>query len=391
MGKQHLCFIAFFLCRFASVSFGQTDQLYPRGTVFPLILYDVDQSDFVRVKAAGFNTVHIYSSTQSISGAQAYLQEAKRNGLFVMQNMPSSNSPSNSTFWTNFVNGVKSYDNLAWWYLPEEETASHQQPIAGIVRANDNRPTATYLPWDAEHTLLEYQSFLEVSTKGSYPNYYTEPRANCISWVESHLKVFPTVAPALEAFGDVPSPHEARYDAYASILAGAKGLSWYSYAYIKNNTAFWNALTQIAYEMAGDGNPDPIGQVVLSPRTTNTVTHSIMSGPIQSPTTYGKTYPSIMMLEKEYNGATYLLVVNNAQVYPGRAAYTDARVTVAFTVPNNMAQALVLFENGRKIEIADGHFTDLFEALEVHVYKLESAADDTTAPVPPSGVHVVKP
>lgn len=391
MQTQHWYILGIFLCGFTSANFGQKGQLYPRGDVFPMVLYDVAPSEFARARAAGFNTVHIYSSTQSLAEAQSYLEQAAKHGLFVMQNMPSANSPANAAFWNGFVNGVKGSANLAWWYLPEEESAAHQSPIAAIVRGNDERPTASYLPWDAEQTLREYQSFLEISTKGSYPNYYGEPRANCASWVESHSKVFQMVAPTLEAFGDLPTPREARYDAYASIIAGAKGLCWYAYAYIKNDTTFWSGLKRITYELAGEANPDPIGKVVLSANTTNRVSYGILSGPTHSPTTYGKSYPSIIVLEKEHNGTTYLLAVNNAQVYPGRAPYSDATVMVAFAVPGDVTRATVLFEDGRKLEMSNTVFTDSFDALDVHVYKLETAVGDTTAPASPNGVHVERP
>lgn len=391
MKARQPCLLTIVLCGFAGANFGQTGELYPRGSVFPLVLYDVAPSHFSRVKAAGFNTVHIYSSMQSVAEAQNYLQEAGKQGLFVMQNMPSSNSPSNTTFWQSFVNGVKGFANLAWWYLPEEETAAHQQPIAAVVHDSDGRPTASYLPWDAERTLRGYQSFLEVSTKGSYPNYYGEPRVNCVSWVLSHLQAFPVVAPALEAFGDLPSPGEARYDAYASVIAGAKGLSWYSYAYIKNNEAFWSGLKRIAYEMEGAGNPDPVGQIVLSARTIHSVSYKVLSGPTESPTTYGKRFPSIMVVEKEYNGTIYLLAVNNAQVYPRRASYSDATVTVEFTVPGGLVRALALFEDGRSLAITDAVFTDSFEPLDVHVYKLETAVGDSVAPFSPTGVQLERP
>jgi hypothetical protein len=98
--------------------------IYPRGCIFPLGLYSVPESDFEAVKKAGFNLVHIYSSTMNDEAAVTYLQAAQDIGIKVRMNMPETQLNADESFWKDYIKKSAAYDSLAWWYLPEEPALS---------------------------------------------------------------------------------------------------------------------------------------------------------------------------------------------------------------------------------------------------------------------------
>ena len=157
-------------------------------------------------------------------------------------------------------------------------------------------------------------------------------------------------------------------------------MAWYKWAGGATERAdLLGAAKRFAWEMAGKDNPTPLGPVVLAPDTPAAVRAEVVSGPTLSPKTYffslrddrdmQRSWPSTLTLEKQWQGLTYLFVVNAAQAYPGKADYTDAKVRAAFTsLPQRVTSVEALFE-GRRIAAKGGRFEDDFEALGVRVYR----------------------
>jgi hypothetical protein len=330
----------------------------------PLGLYDVLPDDFGKVKAGGFNMVHLYDSRQDLADARAYLEAAQAAGLRVRQNMPHRYLYAGDEFWIEWVTTLSAYDALTWWYLPEEPT-DHAAiaRLYNIVHQYDprHRPAATYFA--GTYDLANWCDVVDIIMIGSYVEYHQVPRASMKTAIDAAREACPSrVVIGVPQFFDGsvwgetpghPTPHEARADAYTALIAGAKGLDWYSYWLGKDLTELWEGLQKIAYEL---NNQSP---VLLSPDVTQTITVSVLSGPTKSPETEGLIYDSIQILQKGERG-TYLFASNLA---------TDTVVAEFGGLPPDVMAVDVLYE-GRTIPVSAGSFRDTFVEADVHIYQL---------------------
>ena len=329
----------------------------------PLGLYAVSEDDFGKVKAGGFNMVHQYDSRQSLAGAKAYLEAAQVAGLKVRQNMPDQYLYAGDEFWIEWVTTLSAYDNLAWWYLPEEPT-DHAAiaRLYGIVHQYDprHRPATTY--FGTIEGLEDWCDVVDIVMIGSYPEYHGYPRASMKTAIDAARKACPSrVVIGVPQFfdssdfggsGGYPTPHAARCDAYTALIAGAKGLDWFSYERGARLTDLWEGLQGIAHEL------NELGPVVLSPDVPQTVTVDVISGPTQSPKTFSYVYDSIQVLQKE-QGGTFLFASNLA---------TGTVVAEFNDLSPDVLAVDVLYE-GRRIEVSAGAFRDSFSEADVHVYR----------------------
>jgi len=335
----------------------------------PLGLYTVPRTDsFNKVKAGGFNMVQVYHDTQSLAEAQAYLEAAEAAGLRVLQNMPRDYLNADDEFWIQWVTTLSAYDALAWWYLPEEPTLNGT-PHAAIARLYNiihqydpkHRPAAMY--FGIEGPLEDWCDVVDIIMAGCYPEFESEPRACMKTWIDTARQDCPsrTVIGVPQFFdssdfgrlGGHPTPHEARFDAYTALIAGAKGLNWFSYQNGARLTELWEGLQEIVSGL------HELGPVILSPDRPQTVTVSVISGPTQSPNNHGYVYDSIQILQKEEHGA-YIFASNLA---------TDTVVAEFSGFSPDVIAVNVLYE-GRRIPVSGGSFRDSFAEADVHIYRV---------------------
>ena len=331
---------------------------------FPLGLFDVAPEDCGDVKAAGFNMVHQYHSTQSLAEAEAYLIAAEAAGLRVRQNMPDNYLYETDEFWIGWVTTLSAYDALTWWFLPEEPT-DHAAiaRLYDIVHSYDpqQRPAASYFA-DFEG-LGDWCDVVDIMMVGSYPEYYEEPRANMKTWIDAARQACPSLivigVPQFfdgSDFGDPtghPSPHELRCDAYTALIAGSQGLDWFYYPAHERLPTLWQGLQQTVSEL------NELVPVVMSPDIAQTITVSVVSGPTHTPVTYGSyVYDSVQILQKGDSG-TYLFASNLA---------TDTVVVEFSGYPSDVLAVEVLYE-GRVITVSAGSFRDGFAEADVHIYR----------------------
>jgi hypothetical protein len=333
---------------------------------FSLGLYDVPLESLPVARAAGFGLVHLYESRQSLTEAIRYLAAAQGAGLKVIQNMPSAHLYSGDSFWIKWVKTLAAYDNLAWWYLPEEpRRADHQalRRLYEIVREYDprGRPAAMYLGTTRLEGWCDVSDIILVP---AYPEYHGEPRVVARAWIDIAQEACPgkrivsvqtLFDTNFDGTGDRPEAHEARADAYTAIAAGSDGLVWYSFYRGKDLPDLWPAVQEIVQEI------QTLNPVITSPPISQTIRVRVLSGPSYSPEFEGHVYDSIQMLQKTYGAASYIVAINMA----------EAPVSVQFEgLSANATEAQVLFE-GRMLPITDGGFPDEFSPAAVHIYLIE--------------------
>jgi hypothetical protein len=352
---------------FGSKAYQTEESPVPESLVtgFVLGLYDVPMEDLPTVKAAGFDLVHLYDSQQSLPHAMRYLAAAQGAGLRVIQNMPSKHLHDGREFWVNWVSTLAAYDNLAWWYLPEEPRSSDYEAmreIYEIVREYDpkGRPAAVYF---GTTQLTQWCGITDILLVPAYPEYHQAPRADVRAWLDIAQESCPGKAVVsvqalfdanFNGTGDRPTPDEARTDAYTALISGSQGLLWYSYVRGKDLPALWPAVQGVTREI------EALTPVITSPAIPQTIHTRVLSGPTHSPKVEGRTYDSILVLQKRHAEATYLLAVNLA----------EEPVTVRFEdLSDDGAEVTRLFDE-HAMPVSNRTFRDEFAPAAVHVYKI---------------------
>lgn len=332
---------------------------------FPLGLYDVPMENLRAARAAGFGMAHLYDSRQSLTDAIRYLAAAQGAGLQVMQNMPSARLHDGDEFWIQWVSTLAAYDNLAWWYLPEEPRPSEREALRRlyeIVREYDpkGRPVAVY--FGSTH-LEPWCDMVDVILVPAYPEYHRAPRADVRAWIDIAREACPgkPVVSVQTLFdtnfdgtGDRPTTVEARSDAYTALIADSQGLLWYSYYRGRALPALWSTAEEVAREV------DTLAPILTAPPVSQTVQARVLSGPAQSPEIEGRRYDSIQLLQKTHADTHYIFAVNLA----------EAPVAVRFEgVPGEAEGVRVLFE-ARTLQVAGAAFRDEFSPSAVHIYEV---------------------
>lgn len=335
-------------------------------------LYTVPIESFSTVKEAGFNTVHIYHDTQSLSEAKQYLEAAEDLGLKVSQNMPRDYLSEGDGFWIDWVTSLSVYDNLVMWYLPEEPDVrgvAHNSlaRLYEIVKQYDpqDRPVALY--FGGTQNLEIWCDVADIILIGCYPEYHGEPRACIKTRIDIAREACPSkpvmgVPPFFDSRdfdhpGGYPTPHQARFDAYTSLIAGAKGLNWFCYQNGARLSELWSELQNIVAEL------NELAPVIISPNSLQSAKTKVISGPLHVSISYGGTYDSIQILQKGPKG-NYLFATN----------LSPESVESEFSgLPMDVYAVDVLYEN-RTIQVSRGSFRDMFAGLDVHIYQFRTSS-----------------
>ena len=348
----------------------------PSLSKWPIGLFDVALTAHSNLHNTDFDTVHQFNSTQTITQAITYLDSAQAANLQVIQNMPEDSFYKSDEFWINWVQSLDSHTALLWWYLPEEPTDYGAiKRLYGIVRQYDNQqhPVVTYFP---NPDLNIWCNTFDAVLIGSFPEYWHVPRANMMARVDLAQTACPNV-PVIatpmffdsnfDGSGDYPSSAEARFDAFTAIIAGARGLHWYSYYRGVGLTDLWAALQTLSSNIAS------LHGVLTSPPVLQSIQVQILSGPLQSPQTEGLVYDSIQIWQAKYSGDIYIFASNLA----------TETVKARFTGLTERTEPVeVLFES-RSINVVNETFEDIFGANRIHIYYLPNFD-----PAPFSGIYL---
>jgi len=339
----------------------------------------------------GINLVHKYNSKQNINDALADLQAARKVGIGVLQNLPRAFLMSGSlSFWRNHISALAGNNQILVWYLPEEtkpEDLNKLEQIGNIIRATDGkkRPLITYVADSDAEYLKRVGSIADAVAFGAYPSLYSpRPRADIKRRIEkAYESGVPVVIAGLEALKgrrNWTRRKDVRFDAYLALISGAKGIMWYCYAQARQRPQLLEAVLEVATELNG---PEHLGEVLLLGKEPRTLNCKLIKGPALSPpasayegkeTKITRRYASIQWTAREHKNYLYIFAVNAAQkveklkaVHDGGPAY---RVTAKFGPVKSVSSQVIVINEGRTIDLSGGYFTDSFEPLGTHIYKV---------------------
>jgi hypothetical protein len=349
----------------------------------------------------GIILFHIYDGTQSIESALTDLQSAQEAGVGILQNLPrmyldrskpiyhaTENTYFNAEeieYWQQRITALASNDQILVWYLPEEAKENELdklEQIGNIIRATDtkHRPLITYVcDSDAEY-LKRVSGITDAVVYGWYTSLHgSQPRIDIkrrIDWAyQNGVSVVIASLEALEGKFNWVRPKDVRFDAYLSLISGAKGIMWYAYGYAKPNTELMEAVLEVADELNGS---EGLGEVLLSGKEPKSLKCRLLEGPALSPPTSiyeHKQYDSVQWTAREYENYLYIFAVNTAQKVETGAATDDGgaayMIKVKFGPISSPSSKIQIIGESRVVDLSDGYFIDTFEPLGTHIYKVK--------------------
>ncbi len=255
---------------------------------------------------------------------------------------------------------------MAGWYTVDEETADvadrvfhqytvlRQHDIDGVAFAVQTNPLE----------LSRWRDTVDVIGVDPYPIFNVplgspSPLEMVTSWIETAVQAVDNRRPVwaviqyfqFGASGHFPTYDELRTMSYMAIVAGAKGLFYWSYGvkgltYVTDpvmHQQLWQELIDVTTEIKS------LEPALLSPDAPELIQSAAPAN-------------TIRWLAKQVDDVRYLIAVNN----------TNTAVTGSFTLASP-AESIAVLGESRSIESDDGlSFTDAFAPYDVHVYQIGS-------------------
>lgn len=342
-----------------------------RKTAANLWNYDRAIAD---LKAAGFNTGHSYvdpSSPELLAAGAKY----------------------DFKFWYNatgvgakFVDEIRHNPQMLAWYIGDDTATAVSPQLLhdrddNVYAADSTRPSCQADYVESQRAVDRYERF----PKGSdillaeiYPVHGDTNDVNCVAETIRDMKriaydnekygqgrthaIWPIIQNFMgwKLWKTYPTPDQVYAMSFASIVYGAKGITWYTYAPAKkpdplkgrfdagiaDDPVAWAAATNLSRRISA------LAPVLLE-RGDTRIAAEILSGPAKD----GYGNDSVGALAKRHAGATYVFAVNS----------TDKPVRARIPVAASGA-AEVLWES-RTVPVKAGALVDDFKPYAVHIYK----------------------
>ena len=338
-------------------------------------LWDYDRaiSDLV---AAGFNLGHSYVEPSS----PALLAAAEKYGF---------------RFWFNatgvgkeFVDKIRHNPQMLAWYIGDDTATAVSPQLLhdrddNVYAVDSTRPSCQADYVESQRPVDRYGRFASASDillAEIYPVHGDANDTNCVAEAIRDMKrirhdnemfgqgrvhaVWPIIQnfKGWKLWNAYPTPEQVYAMSFASIIYGAKGITWYTYnpgrkpdplkgrfdAGIVNDPVAWTCATNLSRRIAS------LSPVLLEQGDFHPPTPEVLSGPKLDG--YGNT--SISTLVKKHAGFTYIFTVNS----------TDCRILARLVVASGTAE--VLWEN-RSAVFTNGSLVEEFKPYAVHIYKLK--------------------
>lgn len=354
------------------VSIDNEGRLIINGKPFFVIgLYSVPKRDIPKAKKLGFNSVHTYSGEGTkdkfrIKGRTAeildYLKAADNEGLKVWMGLPRYETEhENIPLIAGIIDVLKDAPALMSWYLYDEPDCDRVsvykiKNVAELLRKQDpnhpkllslcknNKGSQRYYPIPdilvTFHYPLGRTSISKVSERIESVHMSTRNKKPTWNVVQLHGK-----GKGGRGYGlKEPSFQELRNMTYQSIVAGSKGLLFFTYS---------------GSQFKLYKSPEGLKNIKKITNELQIVSQIILSDRPKSHTIKYKKKPQIKTRVFKYQQQSYLFVVNIMR--------ESATIDVSIARKTN-GTVSVLFED-RDIVMEDNKFTETIEPLGVRIYQ----------------------
>jgi hypothetical protein len=340
------------------------------------------------LREKGILMVHLYSRKQTVKDALGDINAAKSAGISVLQNLPSEYLKTGSSlFWQEHISQLAQQQQIIAWYLPEETNAEDfpwLRSLADNIRKTDSshRPLITYYENGSINYLQQAIEIVDVSVFGAYPTMTPwRPRADIRKRIdrlyESGCLVGLAALEALQSREYFTKPEYVRFDAYLSLISGAKGIMWYSWNQARQSSRLSDAIFDVTMELNGT---QKLGEVLLDGQELPDVRCRLVRGSSYAPAASAyenkssdkrEVYASLQWTTRQYENSLYIFAVNMNQAVGGYSTGgREYSLEVKFeNLPVVIKQAEVISEN-RTVYVREASFSDSFNPLEVHIYKI---------------------
>lgn len=387
------CFSFSFAIAETSVPQAQNEGVYPYGTKFPLFLYAIN-GDWAKQSGFGWNVGHTYS-TSFHSDPLPFIINCKNAGLLTLGILTSNGTlkdgktPKTEEEISNEIKTLASTDNISWWDIPEELRIAKPGELEILknypawTRKYDTKqlPTFMYIPGHySKERLQPYVQYLDILPVSCYTTYY-HMTPSFIRWSVERAKAAviaegktlgkdykngqKTVMAILECFSTRMTPAESWHDFWLAVACDVRGIGVYSYFYSTNDTNRYNCYTKLEEAVSKFTGKEQLNRVLIEGIDNSNIKFTITAGPdTTSVTPHPQTkagvvvYPSLTVLGKNWQGNTYIVAVNSS--------FSPLTANISGISTSRVA---VLFEN-RLLSAKNGSFSDKFDGLGVHIYKI---------------------
>jgi hypothetical protein len=256
---------------------------------------------------------------------------------------------------------------LAGWYTADERAAEDASPVfQQYARLRQNDPDGvTFVAQNRPRELSRWRDATDVMGVDPYPIYNIpegslSPLEMVTDWVDQARGATEGSRPVwavVQYFpfgskGHWPTYDELRTMSYMGIVAGARGLFYWSYGTkglssepdLGKREEYWQRLVRVTQEIHS------LESVLLQPDAVGVVSGIAPEA-------------GIRWVAKEWGGARYLIAVNNTP---------QPAVGVTFTLADEAGPIEVIGEQ-RMITPSGKAFADLFQPYEAHVYRIATA------------------
>lgn len=291
------------------------------------------------IAKAGFNSICFTPTSGDLARLRPTLDCARENGLKVIFWFP-SNLPLPE--FEDWIIRLKDHPTIIAWYIYDEPSAITPELQAKYNTVKHLDPTR---PAYINYVFYPKDMLGDIASRDWYPIPGNTPGFMGVATDELEGPASKSGKPSwiwLQTIGYAyyisrePWETEAECMAYSSLIHGARGIKYF--AHKPHNKAMWDELRLLSREV----------------RELTPILYSIETAPSISIKGNGVDFTT-----KQYQGKTYIIAVN----------LRSDRNKISFTIPENIGDANVLFEN-RKIKVKRTTLTDTFEAYQRRVYCL---------------------
>jgi hypothetical protein len=262
---------------------------------------------------------------------------------------------------------------LAGWYTADERPATVAASIFEQYKGlrTGDPGGITYIAQNKVRELVRWRDVADVMGVDPYPIYdqplgTLAPLEQVTDWVEqaqAAVERSRPVWPVIQFFkatsaGRFPTERDLRNMSYMAVIAGAKGLFYWSYGRLMSAVTdpalqqqYWQTLVRVTQEIRS------LEPALISPDAPGVLPRVSPAG-------------TVRVLAKQVGTTRYVFAVNNTATSGVRGTFTLAAAGARVDVVGE----------GRTVPLSGLSFSDTFDPYEAHVYKITAGGTSAAAP-----------